>query len=232
MKITEFNNTYLNNTQNKINKDIEKIANPATVEKNVNAFIQDVYENDINTSLQEINNFNDAIGFMQIADGALKGISDNLNQIKTLQVAANNATLNNDNLATINSQIDKLAQNINDTISQTTYNGKSVFGEFNFNGINVNTSINEFSVDNIDTFEDNLKNAQSSIGAFNNEATSKINNLSTYVVNTSAARSQNETDIAKTVTDMKSNELQLNAAILAQVHNINLSQQNLMNLLK
>ena len=232
MKINEFNNTHLNNAQNKINKDIEKIANPATVEKNVNAFIQDVYENDINTSLQEINNFNDAIGFMQIADGALKGISDNLNQIKTLQVAANNATLNNDNLAAINSQIDKLAQNINDTISQTTYNGKSVFGEFNFNGINVNTSLDEFSVDNIDTFEDNLKNAQSSIGAFNNEATNKINNLSTFVVNTSAAKSQNETDMAKTVTDMKNSELQLNAAILAQVHNINLSQQNLMNLLK
>jgi hypothetical protein len=31
---------------------------------------------------------------------------------------------------------------------------------------------------------------------------------------------------------MKSNESQLNAAILAQVHNINISQQNLMNLLK
>jgi flagellin len=232
MKINEFNNTHLNNTQNKINKDIEKLANPAAVEKNVNAFIQDVYENDINTSLQEINNFNDAIGFMQIADGAIKGISDNLNQIKTLQVAANNATLNSDNLAAINSQIDKFAQNINDTINQTTYNGKSVFGEFNFNGINVNTSIDKFSIDNINTFEDNLKNAQNSIGAFNNEATSKINNLSTYVVNTSAAKSQNETDIAKTVTDMKNNELQLNAAILAQVHNINLSQQNLMNLLK
>jgi flagellin len=232
MKINEFNNTHLNNTQNKINKDIEKLANPAAVEKNVNAFIQDVYENDINTSLQEINNFNDAIGFMQIADGAIKGISDNLNQIKTLQVAANNATLNSDNLAAINSQIDKFAQNINDTINQTTYNGKSVFGEFNFNGINVNTSIDKFSIDNINTFEDNLKNAQNSIGAFNNEATSKINNLSTYVVNTSAAKSQNETDIAKTITDMKNNELQLNAAILAQVHNINISQQNLMNLLR
>ena len=232
MKINEFNNTHLNNTQNKINKDIGKLENPATVEKNVNKFIQDVYENDINTSLQEINNFNDAIGFMQIADGALKGISENLNQIKTLQVAANNATLNSDNLAAINSQIDKLAQSINDIINKTTYNGKSVFGEFNFNGIKISTSIDEFSVDNFDTFEKNLKNAQSSLGAFNNEATSKINNLSEFVINTSAAKSQNETDIAKTLSDMKSNESQLNAAILAQVHNINLSQQNLMNLLK
>ena len=232
MKINEFNNTHLNNTQNKINKDIGKLENPATVEKNVNKFIQDVYENDINTSLQEINNFNHAIGFMQIADGALKGISENLNQIKTLKVAANNAVLNNDNLAAINSQIDKLAHSINDIINKTTYNGKNVFGEFNFNGININTSIDEFSVDNIDTFEESLKNAQNSLGAFNNEATNKINNLSTFVINTSAAKSQNETDIAKTITDMKNNEIQLNTAILAQAHNINLSQQNLMNLLK
>jgi len=86
MKINEYNNTYFNNTQNKINKDLEKIANPTTVEKNMNAFIQDVYENDINTSLQEINNFNDAIGFMQIADSALKNISENLNHNFTMKI--------------------------------------------------------------------------------------------------------------------------------------------------
>jgi flagellin len=145
MTINELNTSYLNNSMNKINNDIEKLALPQT-NNIVNAFIQDVYESDINTSLQQINNMNDAIGFMQIADGALNSISDNLNQIKTLQVAANNATLNHDNLAAINSQINALSQNINDTLSQTTYNDKSVFGEFNFNGINVNTTMPSFSI--------------------------------------------------------------------------------------
>jgi len=231
MTINELNTSYLNNSANKINNDIQKLADPSKVDNVVNAFIQDVYENDINTSLQEINNFNDAIGFMQVADGALNSISDNLNQIKTLQVAANNATLNSDNLSAINSQINALSQNINNTLTQTTYNDKSVFGEFNFNGINVNTSMPEFSIDNIDDFEKALNSARSSVGAFNNEATSMVNNLSQFVVNTSAAKAQNEPDIAQTLTDMKNEELKLNAALLAQAHNINISQQSLMNLL-
>ena len=231
MKINQFNTANLNNSMDKINTDIQKLADPSKTDKIVNAFIQDVYENDINTSLQEINNFNEAIGFMQIADGALQSINENVSQIKTLQVAANNAILNSDNLSAINSQINALSQNINDTLSQTKYNGKSVFGEFDFNGVNVNTSMPEFSTENMDDFEKSLNSALSSVGAFNNEAVSKVNNLAQFVINTSNAKSQNETDIAKTVTDMKNEELKLNASILAQAHKMNISQQNLMNLL-
>jgi len=230
MKINQFNAQTQANTKN-ITNDISKLADPAKAEKNVNKFIQDVYENDINTSLQEIANFNDAIGFMQIADGALQSISDNVSDIKSLQVRANNATLNSDNLSAINSQINALSQNINDTLSQTKYNGKSVFGEFDFNGINVNTSMPEFSTGDIEGFEDSLNSALSSIGAFNSEAQSKVNGLSQFVINTSYAKSQNETDIAKTVTDLNSDKLKLNAQLLAQAHSLNLSEQSLMNLL-
>ncbi len=231
MTINEFNTGYLDHSTNKVNKDINKLSNPAKADNIVNAFIQDVYESDIDSSLQQINNFNEAIGFMQIADGALTSISDNLNQIKTLQTAANNATLNSDNLSAINTQINALSQNINDTLSQTTYNNKSVFGEFDFNGINVNTSMSSFSIDNIDDFETSLNNARSSIGAFTNEASAMVNNLSQFVVSTSSAKAQNEPDITVTVTDMKNEELKLNATLLANAHKMNLSQQNLMNLL-
>lgn len=231
MKINEFNTAYLNNNTSKIDSDIQKIADPSKVMKNVNAFIQDVYENDINTSLQEINNFNNAIGFVQTADGALNSISDDLNQIKTLQVQANNATLNSDNLSAVNSQINKLSENINNTLTQTVYNDKNVFGKFDFNGTIIDTSMPEFDINNINDFEDSLNNARNSIGAFTNEAQSKINNLSEYVLNTSKAKSQNETDLSKTVTDLKNNELKLNAQLLAQAHSINANTQSLMNLL-
>lgn len=231
MKINEFNTAYLNNNTSKIDSDIQKIADPSKVMKNVNAFIQDVYENNINTSLQEINNFNNAIGFVQTADGALNSISDDLNQIKTLQVQANNATLNSDNLSAVNSQINKLSENINNTLTQTVYNDKNVFGKFDFNGTMIDTSMPEFDINNINDFEDSLNNARNSIGSFTNEAQSKINNLSEYVLNTSKAKSQNETDLAKTVTDLKNNDLKLNAQLLAQAHSINANTQSLMNLL-
>ncbi len=232
MRVNQFNTTHSNNLNAKINSEIQKMADPSKTEETVNKFIQDVYESDINTSLQEVSNFNEAIGFMQIAGGALNSISDNLSQIKTLQTAANNATLNNDNIAAINSQINTLAQNINDTLTQTTYNDKSVFGEFNMGGVNVNTSMPEFSVDNLDDFEKSLHNALSSVGSFNNEAAAKVNNLANFVVNTSNAKSSNEVDIAKTVTDMQNEQLKLNTAIFAQVHNITMSHENLLNLLK
>jgi flagellin len=232
MRVNQFDTTHLNSQNQKINTEIQKLADPSKTDKTVNQFIQDVYENDINTSLQQVNSLNDAIGFMQTADGALNSISDNLSQIKTLQTAANNATLNSDNIAAINSQINALSQNINDTLTQTTYNSKSVFGEFNFNGIDVNTSMPSFSTDSIDTFESSLNDARNSVGSFTNEASATVNNLSQFIVNTSGAKSQNETDVAKTAVNLQNDTLKLNAALLAQAHNINISQQNLMNLLK
>ena len=232
MKINNNMANYINNNLNKVNENIEKIANPAKTENIVNAFVEDVFNSEIDTSFQQINNFNEAIGFMQIADGALSNISDNLNNIKTLQTAANNAALNSDNLSAINKQIQKYAQNINDTLNQTTYNDKSVFGQFNFNGTEINTSMPSFSIENMEDFEKALNSARSSIGAFQNEAVSKIDNLSTYVINLSKAKSQNEVDVAKAITGMKNSEVTLNAAVLAQVHKMNLSHESLMNLLK
>ncbi len=232
MKINNNMANYINNNLNKVNENIEKIANPAKTENIVNAFVEDVFNSEIDTSFQQINNFNEAIGFMQIADGALNNISDNLNNIKTLQTAANNAALNSDNLSAINEQIQKYAQNINDTLNQTTYNDKSVFGQFNFNGMEINTSMPSFSIENMEDFEKALNSARSNIGAFQNEAVSKVDNLSTYVINLSKAKSQNEVDVAKAITDMKNSEVTLNTAILSQVHKMNLSHESLMNLLK
>ena len=230
MKITQFSNN-VNSNLNQVNNNLSKLADPSSVEENVNRFIQDVYENNINTSLQEINNFNEAIGFMQIADSALSSMKNDINEIKSLNVRANNATLNNDNLSAINSQIEKLSQNINNTLSQTTYNEKSVFGSFNFNGVEVNTSMPRFSLDNIEDFEKSLNSAMSAIGAFNNMAVSKIDNLNEFAVNTSNSKSQNEVDIAKSVTNLQNENIKLNASLLAQAHNININQQMLMNLL-
>jgi flagellin len=196
MKIQSFMQNHINNHLQKIQKDLDKIANPNTQEI-VNQFVNDVLQNDIDTSLQEINNYNDAIGFTQIANSALNSIKDSLHNIKTLQVTSNNATLNNDNLNAVNSQIQKYAENINKTIENTTYNNKNVFGNFQFNDININTSMPKFDIDNIDDFEKSLNEAFSSIGAAQNALTNKVDMLSENVLTKSATKAQNEPDIAK-----------------------------------
>ena len=230
MKINNLNN-YISSNLNKVNENIDSIANPSKVKKSVSKILDDILAIEKDTSLEEIKNFNEAIGFMQIADGALSSISDNLNKIKTLKVASNNAALNSDNISAINNEIQKYSENINNILNNTTYNKKSVFGEFNFNGINVNTSMPSFSLDNIDDFEKALNNARSSVGSFNKEAVSKINNLSSYVTSISKTKSQNEVNIAKAVTNLNNNKVKLNASLIAQAHNIQLSSKSLLNLL-
>jgi flagellin len=231
MKVQNFTQNHINNHLQKIQKDLDKIANPKA-EEIVNQFVNDVLQNDINTNLQEINNYNDAMGFTQIADSALNSIKDNLHNIKTLQVASNNATLNSDNLNAINSQIQKYAQNINETIKNSTYNNQNVFGNFQFNDININTSMPNFDVDNIDEFEKSLNQAFSSIGAAQNSLTNKVNTLSQNIVAKSAAASQNEPDIAKKVIDLQNEKIKLNASILAEAHQNTLNIEFITSLLR
>jgi flagellin len=231
MKIQNIAHQHLNNHLQKIEKDLDKIANPKT-EELVNQFVNDVLQNDINTNLQEINNYNDAIGFTQIANNALDSIKDNLHNIKTLQVASNNAALNNDNLNAINSQIQKYAENINKTLENTTYNNKNVFGNFQFNDININTSMPNFDIDNIDNFEQSLNSAFSNIGTAQNALSDKVDTLSQNVVAKSAAKSQNEPDIAKKIIDMQNEKIKLNSSLLAQAHQNSLHIEYITSLLR
>jgi flagellin len=212
MKIQHFEQHHIKNNLQKIQKDLDKITNPNTQEI-VNQFVNDVLQNDINTSLQEINNYNDAIGFIQVAASASNSIKDNLHNIKTLQVASNN-----DNLNTINSQIQKYSKNINKTLENTIYNNKNVFGNFQFNDININTSLPDFEIDNINNFEKSLNEAFSNIGAAQNALTNKVDMLSENVVAKSAAKAQNEPNIAKKIIDMQNEKIKLNATLITQAH--------------
>ncbi|GAX87941.1 flagellin [Lebetimonas natsushimae] len=231
MKVQNLTQNHINNHLQKIQKDIDKIANPKT-EELVNQFVNDVLQNDIDTNLQEINNYNDAIGFTQIANSALNSIRDNLHNIKTLQVASNNAALSNDNLNAINSQIQKYAENINKTLENTTYNNKNVFGNFQFNDININTSMPDFNIDNMDNFEKSLNEAFSNIGAAQNTLTNKVDTLSQNIVAKSAAKSQNEPDMAKKIIDMQNEKIKLNSSLLAHAHQTSLNIEYITSLLR
>ena len=65
---------------------------------------------DMLDSQQEILNFNEAVGYMQIADGVLSNISDQTDELNTLSVASNNAALNSDQKSMINSQMQDIVE--------------------------------------------------------------------------------------------------------------------------
>jgi len=72
---------------------------------------------------QAIQNSNESIGMIQIADGAMQGISDNMERIRVLTLQASNGTMNADNRAIIQKEIDGLLDSSDDIAKQTSYNG-------------------------------------------------------------------------------------------------------------
>lgn len=72
---------------------------------------------------QAIMNSNDTIGMLQTADGAMSGINDNMQRIRTLTLQASNDTMSSDDRAAIQKEINSLMESSNDIANQTSYNG-------------------------------------------------------------------------------------------------------------
>jgi len=72
---------------------------------------------------QAIMNSNDSIGMIQVADGAMSGINDNMQRIRVLTLQASNGTMNADDRAIIQKEIDGLLQSSDDIAKQTSFNG-------------------------------------------------------------------------------------------------------------
>ena len=229
-----------NNILNNLQTNLIKLSAQDKIDNANNSADKMLYD-DINSDMlksqQEILNFNDAIGYMQVADGVLSNISDQTDELNTLSVASNNGALNNDQKAMINSQMQDIANNINKTISQTTYNGKNVFNsDFQIDNQSVNLNIN---TDNLDTtnqksildFQKHIDSLRSDIGSFMNGANANVDNLTTKVVNEANSKSNYEVDIAKTINEINKDNLNLNANLLAQAHNTDILANSIKQLL-
>ncbi len=72
---------------------------------------------------QAIQNSNESIGMIQIADGAMSGIQENMDRIRVLTLQASNGTMSSDDRAIIQKEIDGLLESTDDIASQTSYNG-------------------------------------------------------------------------------------------------------------
>jgi len=228
------------NILNNLQTNLIKISAQDKIENSNNTADKMMYDNlnsDMMQSQQEILNFNDAIGYMQVADGVLSNISDQTNQLNTLSVASNNAALNSDQKAMINTQMQDISNNINQTISQTTFNGKNVFSsEFNIgeNSVNLNFDANNLDItnqDSIQSFQKQVDSLRSNIGSFMTSANSNIDNLSTNLVNEANSKSNYEVDLSKSINEINKDKLNLNASMYAQAHNSQLLQNNIQQLL-
>ena len=172
-----------------------------------------------------------SLGVLQIADGTLANVTQSADRINELSVRMNGGILNNDQKRMIGSEADALVNSMRDSIKQASFNGKDVFnGEMtfltgngiqsislstpNFNGIDVNDQ------KSITDFIGNVNSLRGEIGAAQNGILSGINaSLAKNVALKQSESQLQNNDIAKNVSAFKQNDLQANAAVLAQAHN-------------
>ncbi len=228
-----------NNILNNLQLNLVQITEPNRVNNTDSAdkILHDSMSSDMNSTKAELMNYNDAIGYMQIADGVLNGISKQTDVLNKLDVATHNDALNDDQKGMLREQMQQIKKSISETISNTTYNGLNVFNNsFRLGDEDVSLEIKSDSLDindskSIADFQKFIHNTRSDIASFTIGATEKANELTSKFVNEASSKAQFEPDMANNINNIKKDNLQLNASTFAAVHNTELLAQQMKNLL-
>ncbi|MGO2147079.1 MULTISPECIES: flagellin N-terminal helical domain-containing protein [Halomonas] len=196
---------------------------------------------------QAIRNTHDGISLVQTAEGALNQINDNLQRIRELSVQAANGTNSNEDLVSIQGEIDGLLDEIDRVAGQSSFNGIDLFekrdltiqvGANSGNTISIRMEgmgrnalgLSDFSVlsdgtsNPMEVMDDAIKRVdrqRSYFGAMQNRFESVIDGLNNNIVNLSAAQSRiQDADYAREVSNLIRAQIlqQAGMAILAQAN--------------
>jgi flagellin len=208
---------------------------------------------------QAIRNANDGISLAQTAEGALNEVTNMLQRIRELAVQSANGTYSDDDRANLQSEVEQLGAQIDDIVSNTTFNGVTLFGSSDVsvsiqvgsgNGDTVDLTVAGFDVsaasgadisdvdgansamDDVDAALIEVNTTRASLGAGQSRLESVVNNLTNQVTNLSDARSRIEdADFAVETTNLAKAQIlsQASTAMLAQA---NQSQQGVLSLLR
>ncbi len=192
-------------------------------------------------------NANDGISFMQVADGALSTVSDNLQRMRDLAVQSQNGTLSTDDLTNLNTEYQALSSEITRVASSTKFNGNDVFSATARNvSIGANTTTNDVlsvtvgtlatvggdlttaangktAIDAIDAKIKAVTTTRAELGANINRVDSAISNLDTNTTNLSTARGRIvDADFAKESASLTRTQIlqQAGTSMLSQANQI------------
>lgn len=208
---------------------------------------------------QAIQNSNEGIGMLQIADGGMSGINDNMERIRTLTLQASNGTLNSSNREAIQKEIDSLMESSNQIANSTSYNGIQLLngssGTFTMqtganSGETQNATIGDAtatslvgSIDvttqagrdaaltSVDSALKSIGEIRSEIGSSQNALISNVRNISVTQINSAAAESQmRDVDFAQESANFSKANIMSQVGSFAQAQ-ANISKSNLAGLL-
>lgn len=175
------------------------------------------------------NNIQSAKDMLNVADGAMSGITEQLQRMRELAVqASNTATMTDAERSAIQAEVERLKQGISDIANQTTFNTKEVlngtYDEFriatdsNGNGktvTSVNATLQELGIEDFDVTKDfdiqdiddalaKVSAGRSEVGAQTNALEYAYNNSTNSRLNHTAGKSRLEDlDIPEAISDLK-----------------------------
>ncbi|TRD11067.1 flagellin FliC [Erythrobacter insulae] len=224
--------------------------------------IATTFSSEIRGLNQGIRNANDGIALAQTAEGALNEVTNMLQRVRELAIQSSSGTYDADSRGFMDTEVDELRAQIDDILTNTQFNGVSVFSTTSGSDVTVDiaidagrtvtltssaidsTNISATALDvtsvanagttitNVDNALKDVNTARSSLGAGQNRLESAINNLTTTATNLADARSRIEDTDFSAETTALAKAQILNQASTAMLAQANQSQQNVLSLLR
>lgn len=191
-----------------------------------------------------IRNSNDAISFLQTAEGGLAKGTDALQRMRELAVQAANGSYSSGDRANLNAEFSQLSEELTRLGTATKFNGQAAFGTgYNFQvgadstdtisvssvaAVTMSGSISDAAaasaaITAIDAALDTVNTNRATLGAYQNRFESVISNLQVASENMSAARSRIvDADFASETAKMTRAQIlqQAGTAMLAQANQL------------
>jgi len=226
-------------------KALNKISNEKDIDgtEGSNLQISDELLSQLSRLGQGVQNANEAVGVLQIADAALANITDSAVQLEEISVRYNSAALNSDQKAMLESEANALVSSMSDALNGATYNGENVFeGSMQFYTGNESidleldtpnlSSIDYTDSDNIHDFVSSIASIRSDIGSTVNEMAVLTTNHLSAMTNITESESQlSEESVEENYNEVNKAKLLENAALYTASFNTNLLKDRLSSLL-
>lgn len=202
------------------------------------------------------NNLKSGQNVLNVTDGALSSITDNLQRIRELAIQAKNTTMSGSDRQSIQEEIDQMKQGIQDIATQTQFNTMNLLDGSRGSGIqiaagsgtdtltinnSVNTTLDALGIKDFDVtksfdltkIDDALKkvsDSRSQAGAQFNRLDNAINYNSYASYNTVAARSRiADTDYSQASSELKKQQTLQTYAIMMQKKQMEMKARSVQN---
>jgi flagellin len=220
------------------------------------------FSSDVRAINQGIRNANDGIALAQTAEGALDEVSNMLQRVRELAVQSRTGTYDASSRSYLDAEVEELQDQISDVLSNTSFNGVSLFSTTSGTDVTVDIAIdatqtvtltskaidgNNLSataldvstaalaattITNVDAALGDVNASRASLGAGQNRLESAISNLTTNVANLTDARSRIMDADYSTETTALAKAQILSQASTAMLAQANQSQQSVLSLLR